>query len=109
MTRRLGKALPPKRPASAAEVLAIAGSLVVILAVVMLAVVGAALLTGPSTTRAGVSPYWDNIAGAANRACYHDGGVQQITSPGSGSGNQDAVAVCRDGWAMDLTDTPWWP
>lgn len=68
------------------------------------------ILLAASSARSTNNPAWDNEAGAANHICYTHQGVAQITTPGYGSSNYlDPTVVCRDGWAFDLSDTPWNP
>jgi hypothetical protein len=77
-----------------------------LLGVMALIVVVAALVgcgSARSTTirhAAPASPYWTGMAGQINRACYADRGVKAIF--GGGGEYAGAVAVCRDGWAVNI-------
>lgn len=61
------------------------------------------ILLGETSARSSGNPLWDNIEGAANHACYQHSGVAQVIY----LNRVDDGAICRDGWAVDLYDTPW--
>lgn len=48
-------------------------------------------------------PAWTGVAATVNYACFHHGGVQQISDAYAGaSGIQELVVVCEDHFARQL-------